>query len=331
MPKGKYLSEPEKAIIDELHALGLSNVAIATRINRSEGVIRNYLRLGAAYGKKMPTKGDSKIKNRQKNQLIQLASKGELTAAQMIRELDLPIGKRHVANILKRTKHFKYTKKRTQPALKPEHELKRLEWARKHIHWTTEWVNVVFSDEKKFNLDGPDGFAYYWHDLRKEPQYRFSRNFGGGSLMIWGAFSMHGKTPLAKISTRMNSAMYLEVLEDCLIPFSEEFLDEEFIFQQDNAAIHVSRESKAWFEAKKIELLDWPARSPDLNPIENLWGIMARRVYENGRQFATVQELEVAIRNVWREIRVELLETLVNSMPNRLFEVVRRNGKQLKN
>ena len=44
---------------------------------------------------------------------------------------------------------------------------------------------VIFTDEKKFNLDGPDGFKYYWHDLRPEPEWFSKRAFGGGSLMVW--------------------------------------------------------------------------------------------------------------------------------------------------
>lgn len=50
-------------------------------------------------------------------------------------------------------------------------------------------MQVMFSDEKKWNLDGPDGFDGYWRDLRKEPQYFSKRNFGSGSLMVWGAIS----------------------------------------------------------------------------------------------------------------------------------------------
>jgi hypothetical protein len=107
-----------------------------------------------------------------------------LTLNEMIRELGLPIKKHRAAKILKSTGYFKYTKKMRQPFLKAEHEKARLEWAREHISWKKEWDKVVFTDEKKFNLDGPDGFACYWHDLRKEPQYKYSRNFGGGSLMV---------------------------------------------------------------------------------------------------------------------------------------------------
>lgn len=75
------------------------------------------------------------------------------------------------------------------------------------------WNKVLFSDEKKFNLDGPDGVQYYWHDLRKEKEIQMSRNFGGGSLMVWGGFTFAGALPLAWITTRMSAADYVEVLE----------------------------------------------------------------------------------------------------------------------
>jgi hypothetical protein len=69
-------------------------------------------------------------------------------------------------------------------------------FARNNMHMKLEWQNMVFSDEKKFNLDGPDGFSYYWHDLRHNNPPKMSRNFGGGTVMVWAAFSMRSKTPI---------------------------------------------------------------------------------------------------------------------------------------
>uniref|UniRef100_A0A1I7XQM1 Transposable element Tc3 transposase n=1 Tax=Heterorhabditis bacteriophora TaxID=37862 RepID=A0A1I7XQM1_HETBA len=60
-----------------------------------------------------------------------------------------------------------------------------------------DWEKVIFSDEKKFNLDGPDSCHSYWRDLRKEPLHFSTRTFGGGSVMVWGAFSDMGLVDLA--------------------------------------------------------------------------------------------------------------------------------------
>ena len=90
----------------------------------------------------------------------------------------------------------------SRPPLKPEHKQARLEWCWEHMSWTEEWTHIIFSDEKKFNPDGPDGFHLYWHDLRKENKSIFSLQFGGGSVMIWGAFSSSGKTELVFINKK---------------------------------------------------------------------------------------------------------------------------------
>ena len=64
------------------------------------------------------------------------------------------------------------------------------------------------------------------------------------------------------------------------------------IFQQDNAPCHRSKSTIDWLFEHEIEVLPWPALSPDLNPIEKLWGILTRKVYAGGRQFSTVDDLK---------------------------------------
>jgi hypothetical protein len=68
--------------------------------------------------------------------------------------------------------------------------------------------------------------------------------------------------------------------------------------------------------------LKWPAKSPDLNPIENLWGIMVRQVYAGGRQYNTIEELRVAVEASWNAILLETMQNLISSMPNRTHLVM---------
>ena len=78
-------------------------------------------------------------------------------------------------------------------------------------------------DKKKFNLDGPNGFSGYWRDLRREPKYFLTRNFGGGSLMIWLEICATGKLNLAFTSCKMKSSEYIDMLKLCLIPFKNKY------------------------------------------------------------------------------------------------------------
>ncbi|CAD6192399.1 unnamed protein product [Caenorhabditis auriculariae] len=204
------------------------------------------------------------------------------------------------------------------------HKNERLQFARSNM--ATDWNKIIFSDEKKFNLDGPDGYAHYWRDLRKDPMYFSKRNFGGGSLMVWAAFCGNGTVALSFIGTRTNSQDYQQLLAQHLLPSLRRRRRANMIYQQDNASVHASNSTLAWFAAKNVVLLDWLACSPDLNPVENLWSVLVRRVYANAKQYTTVKDLKRAIRAEWDGLDKSLLQSLVGSMPNRIFEVAQKQG-----
>ncbi|CAK9796279.1 Transposable element Tc3 transposase [Anthophora plagiata] len=188
------------------------------------------------------------------------------------------------------------------------------------------WRNTIFSDEKKFNLDGPDGYNSYWRDLRKEPRYFAKRNFGGGSLMVWGAFHTNGMLKLAFPSKKMNSDEYISILQNNLLPFLQENNTINWSFQQDNASIHTSRKVIAWFEENDINIIKWPACSPDQNPMENIWGIIVTKVYAENQQYPNVSELKNAIIKISNEISTDIFRKLIDSVPDRVFELITKKG-----
>uniref|UniRef100_A0A8R1EJ87 Tc3 transposase DNA binding domain-containing protein n=1 Tax=Caenorhabditis japonica TaxID=281687 RepID=A0A8R1EJ87_CAEJA len=84
--------------------------------------------------------------------------------------------------------------------------------------------------------------------------------------------------------------------------------------------------TRAFLAFKKIKVLGWPACSPDLNPIERVWGFLTRSVYKNGKQYNSIFELKDAVKTEWSKIHPSYLENLSNSMPNRIFQVIQKNG-----
>ena len=186
-----------------------------------------------------------------------------------------------------------------------KHKEKRLEYARQYQTMSAkEWRKVVFSDKKKFNWDSPDGFQKYWH-VKTFPEEDYSASHSrGGSLMIVGVgdFSSSGKLELQFVSGRQKATDYVKMLNDSsLTQEGRRLCGEEWIFQQDNAAIHNASITKKYLLEQKIRLLDHSACSPDLYPIEDLWGLIIAKVYERGRQYSAISELKNVILDAWEK------------------------------
>ncbi|GBO05594.1 Transposable element Tc3 transposase [Araneus ventricosus] len=194
-----------------------------------------------------------------------------------------------------------------------------------------KWMAVLFRDEKKkWNLDGPDENIKYWHDLRKEPRSFFSRQSGGGSVMVWVAFGFNGQVGLAFLDGRQNSPKYIGTLENHLMPFAENIRGQNWEYQHDNSPTHTSSATIKYLNSKNVTVLEWPPMISDLNPIENVWGIMSRKVNENGGQFYSVYALKTATESAWYNLEPEILQTLIISMEKRVYDVLLKNGKYFK-
>ncbi|KAL0151458.1 hypothetical protein M9458_053244 [Cirrhinus mrigala] len=128
-----------------------------------------------------------------------------------------------------------------------------------------------------------------------------------------------------KSSVKVNAASYQEILEHFMLPSAEKLYgDEDFIFQHDLAPAHSAKTTGKWFTDHGITVLNWPANSPDLNPIENLWDIVKRKLRDARPN--TLDELKAAIEASWASITPQQCHRLIASMPRRIEAVISAKG-----
>lgn len=216
-----------------------------------------------------------------------------------------------------------------------EHREQRLGYALENLATSREeWEATIWTDEKVF-VSSADHQLHVWRprDQRLHPNHVVPprRQSGRISCAMWGWISGTAIGELVDIPTRMNSAEYIRILEDVFLPSIRAIYSVEDMpvirFVQDNSGVHNSHETQAWFRNHpEIELIKWPARSPDLNLIENVWAQMVRR-WEPRRERSTAALVRHA-REIWEELRLQpdFLANLIDSIPNRINQVIDRSG-----
>ena len=141
--------------------------------------------------------------------------------------------------------------------------------------------------------------------------------------MVWDCMSAAGVGPLVglRLEGAVNAQRYRDlIIADTMLRFAHHHLPANFIFQHDNAPCHTARIVKQWLEQHGIRTLQWPAQSPDLSPIENLWRILKVRVAKHRPQ--TLDALWQAVQLEWRDISPDLCIKLVASRPRRCAAVL---------
>ena len=220
-----------------------------------------------------------------------------------------------------------------RPALKPrlseDQKRKRLQWAKEHERWIRgQWNNVMFSDEATFEVDSADHKTRCFRRKGERflPQMVLEKtNRGYGSVNVWAGIIGHQKTPLIRLQGRITAETYIsDILQEHVVPF---FLDNPHcIFMQDNAPPHRARLTKGFLDDADIQLLSWPAVSPDLNPIENVWAEL-RDGLKRHPVPANSDELFDLLSTLWDDIDAL---PYIKSMRRRISSIIKVDGGHIK-
>ncbi|KFM65011.1 Transposable element Tc3 transposase, partial [Stegodyphus mimosarum] len=319
--------EFERGRVIGLKEAGWSYRRIARYLRRNDATIRRYWQEWVNHGRtqRQEGRGRSREKTEREDGAIVRAAlaASDASLSSIVRATS--------ASVTARTIHRRLTERglrsrRRLPLTSVQRQV-RLQWCRAHSHWNvTVWSKIVFSDESPFELSPDDQPRRVWrrpgqpYDTNLTVFRQTGRQPG---VMIWGANSFHSRTSLAVIRRNLTAQRYVhKVLRPVVLPFMSR--QPGLTFQQDKALPHTAHVSTAYLSACRT--LPWPARSPDLSPIDHVWSIMGKAL----QPARDVDDLTRQFDRIWHDIPQEDIRKIYKSMPSRITACIRARVDELK-
>jgi len=251
-----------------------------------------------------------------------------MTLNQLLDESKVSFSKTYAWDLLHEC-GFKSKAQSAKWRLDEEHKRARLAWAKQYIKKPAKfWTQVIFTDETIAQHRSIQG--RYWLEGKEKPPPTESDRWDV-SRLVWGSIAYDGTCLIEVIDGTMDSKVYLDLLQRRLLRnykglgLNREGINgsNKLIFQHDGAKPHMAFKIYDYFDRKSIEVLPWPARSPDLNPIEEVWAWLKNKMkssYQSG------EELEEDVLNIWQELQTDHIKNLYRSMGERIQAVIDAEG-----
>jgi hypothetical protein len=229
-----------------------------------------------------------------------------------------------------------------RPELTEAHAKARLQWALENRHRTDEeWAQIIWSDECSVEKGAGKRPTWVFRMVNEKWDKKMIDPCTTGkalSQMIWAAFSgVGGSSEIYVLERDFESKKHgysAKSYLDCLKEMMPQIWRDDLSFMHDNARIHTAGSVKTWLDENCVKVISWPARSPDLNPIEHAWARLKQILPEvdpdldqlTGESEAAREHLIAVIREAWRRIPRSYWEALWKSMGRRCEAVIAAKG-----
>ena len=200
---------------------------------------------------------------------------------------------------------------------------KRMTWCLDRIaEADLEMDDVIWSDESTIQMDPHRKVTYQKKGRRLVYAARPKHPL---SVHVWGGISSRGATSIVIFTGILIATRYTRILEAALVPFLSMYYPDKHRFQQDNDPKHTSKWAKEYFKNKKINWWRTPPASPDLNPIENVWGAMKRYLWDYVKP-RSIQELKDGIKKFWLTLTPQRCQKYIHHLKKVIPKVIEEDG-----
>ncbi|GFT93239.1 transposable element Tc1 transposase [Trichonephila clavipes] len=320
------LSEFERGLIIGIKTAGWSTRRVASQVDRSECAVRKcweqWTREGT-HARKTGSGATRKTTRREDRRNVRQALVDPTVTRSTIRaDVGVAIVPQTISRYLAEANLKSKRPFRALP-LTPEHRQLRLQWCQARSMWNvTDWQKVVFSDESRFVLGTDDNRVRVWRhpgERYNSPHTVLRHTARTAGVMVWEVIAYDSRSTLIVMHGTLTGQRYVD---DILRPHVGPFLNglPGAVFQQDNARSHTARVAQDFL--RHFQTLPWPARSPDLFPIEHVWDQLKRQL----PSCHSVHDLELDVRDLWAHLPQDNIRCLINSMPDRVAACIAAGG-----
>lgn len=329
--QGSQLSFFQRSVIITLHQLNFEISQIAQLTHRDTRTIQHWVNHYQDHHsiQDEPRSGRPRVTTEDVDtSIVAVATETPITTPRTIRsELGIDASARTVRRRLDETGLFGRVARIEYP-FTDEHITQRLQFAQEHESWdVNKWSRVLFGGETYIYLgqhgriwiQRPEDAAYQ-SEFMVQGQSNFAPKIG-----IWGCFTGQEVGAVRIFDDNMDTRLYTDTMQQLMKPYALRLWPNgEWFYLHDNASYHGSYRSRTWFHNNGVSLIELPPHSPDLNPIENLWADLKRRI--ESRNARTISKLKEIIPDEWQKTTPLSCANLVDSMHDRMRAIVAAGG-----